>query len=174
MQDGRKPFVVMAKPVGSRCNMRCAYCYYLEKGRFSAHEKQSRMSFSLLEKLIRQTIEASDGAVYACDHFVDDGHRLGTLSSGRLDALANSEQQIAFGDAKRGTLTAECKRCPWLACCNGGCLKDRFGVSGDGEPGQYLLCKGLKQFFAHADGPLHQVMALSSRGMKPGQIMELL
>ena len=63
MQDGRKPFIVMAKPVGSRCNMRCAYCYYLEKGRYSAHAKQSRMSFSLLEKLIRQTIEASDGTV---------------------------------------------------------------------------------------------------------------
>ena len=25
------PFVVMVKPVGARCNMRCAYCYYLGK-----------------------------------------------------------------------------------------------------------------------------------------------
>ena len=58
-----KPFVVMAKPVGSRCNMRCRYCYYLDKGQYSAHEKQSRMSFKLLEKLIRQTIEASPGPV---------------------------------------------------------------------------------------------------------------
>ena len=385
MQDGRKPFVVMAKPVGSRCNMRCAYCYYLEKGKFSAHAKQSRMSFDLLEKLIRQTIEAGDGtvsftwhggeptlagldfykkvvelerkylprgwevwnniqtnglllndawckflrenrfdvgvsidgarwvhdknrrdrggagtyertvravrrlqaagiqpdllctvtsdaagdplgvyralrelgtgwvqfipvivrdetgglspesvtpegygaflcavfdewathdlgsldvqlfaetariraggeanlcwmaptcgrvliaeedgAVYACDHFVDGEHRLGNLSAGRLDALANSERQLVFGDAKRDTLTAECRRCPWLSCCNGGCPKDRFGVSGDGEPGQYLLCKGLKRFFAHADGPLNRVMALSSRGMRPKQIMEQL
>ena len=387
MQDGatKKPFVVMAKPVGSRCNMRCAYCYYLEKGKFSAHAKQSRMSFALLEKLIRQTIEAGDGAVsftwhggeptlagldfyrkvvdlerkylprgwevwnnlqtnglllndawcrflrenrfdvgvsidgaswihdknrrdiggagtyqrtvravrrlqaagiqpdllctvtsdasgdplgvyrglrelgtgwvqfipivardengglspesvtgegygdflcavfdewaahdlgsldvqlfaetarvwaggaadlcwmaptcgrvliaeedgavYACDHFVDDGHRLGNLAAGRLDTLANSGRQFAFGDAKRDTLTAECRRCPWLACCNGGCPKDRFGVSGDGEPGQYLLGKGLKRFFAHADGPLRRVMELSSRGMKPQQIMERL
>ena len=122
----------------------------------------------------RVLIVEEDGTVYACDHFVDDEHRLGTLSGGRLDALANSERQIAFGDAKRDTLTAECRRCPWLACCNGGCLKDRFDVSEDGETGQYLLCKGLKQFFAHADGPLHQVMALSSQGMKPGQIMERL
>ena len=392
MQGSRKPFVVMAKPVGSRCNMRCAYCYYLEKGKFSAHAKQSRMSFGLLEKLIRQTIEASDGtvsftwhggeptlagldfyqkvvelekkylprgwevwnniqtnglllndawckflrenrfdvglsidgaqwvhdknrrdiggnetyertvravrrlqaagiqpdllctvtsdaasdplgvyrglrklgtgwvqfipiivreeggapssdsgelspesvtpegygtflcavfdewlthdlgsldvqlfaevariwaggeanlcwmaptcgrvliaeedgAVYACDHFVDGEHRLGTLSGGRLDTLANSERQFVFGDAKRDALTAECKRCPYLSCCNGGCLKDRFGMSEDGEPGQYLLCKGLKQFFAHADKPLHRVMELSSQGMKPAQIMEQL
>ena len=53
----------MAKPVGSRCNMRCAYCYYLDKGRYSTHSKQSRMSFDLLEKLIRQTIEAATGPV---------------------------------------------------------------------------------------------------------------
>ena len=63
MKEEKLPFVVMAKPVGSRCNMRCHYCYYLEKGQYSAHEKQSRMSFKLLEKLIRQTIEASAGPV---------------------------------------------------------------------------------------------------------------
>ena len=27
--EGKAPFVVMVKPVGSRCNMRCRYCYYL-------------------------------------------------------------------------------------------------------------------------------------------------
>ena len=55
------PLAVMAKPVGSRCNMRCAYCYYLEKGRFSQNEKQTRMSYDLLERLIRQTSAASPG-----------------------------------------------------------------------------------------------------------------
>ncbi len=56
-----RPFVVMAKPVGSRCNMRCAYCYYLEKSEMSSSEKQTRMSFSLLERLIRQTEEDCPG-----------------------------------------------------------------------------------------------------------------
>ena len=55
------PLAVMAKPVGSRCNMRCAYCYYLDKGKYSENKKQTRMSFDLLEKLIRQTIAASPG-----------------------------------------------------------------------------------------------------------------
>ena len=32
-QERRAPLAVMAKPVGSRCNMRCAYCYYLDKGK---------------------------------------------------------------------------------------------------------------------------------------------
>ena len=26
-----RPFYVMAKPAGARCNLRCTYCYYLEK-----------------------------------------------------------------------------------------------------------------------------------------------
>ena len=57
------PFVIMAKPVGSRCNMHCSYCYYLDKGQFSTHTKQTRMSFGLLERLIRQTIESNPGPV---------------------------------------------------------------------------------------------------------------
>lgn len=379
-----KPFVVMAKPVGSRCNMRCAYCYYLDKGQFSAHATQSRMSYALLEKLIRQTIAASagpvvsfvwhggeptmagldfykkavelqrkylprgwqawnnlqtnglllndawcrflkenhfdvglsidgsapvhdknrrdrggagtyarvrqtarrlqaagiqpdllctvnadsaadplgvyrglrelgtgwmqfipivvrdpdgnltpesvtpegygeflcavfdewlchdlgqldvqlfaetariwagaeaslcwmaptcgrvliaeeDGAVYSCDHFVDDAHRLGNFAAARLDTLANAPAQITFGNAKQATLTAACRRCPWLACCNGACPKDRFGLSEDGEPGHYFLCAGLKRFFAHAHGPMQQAMALSRQGRTPTEIRE--
>ena len=57
------PLAVMAKPVGSRCNMRCTYCYYLDKGKYSENKKQTRMSFDLLEKLIRQTVAASPGPV---------------------------------------------------------------------------------------------------------------
>jgi uncharacterized protein len=28
---GYQPFHVMAKPLGSRCNLDCTYCYYLPK-----------------------------------------------------------------------------------------------------------------------------------------------
>jgi len=377
------PFVIMAKPVGSRCNMRCSYCYYLEKGQFSTHANQSKMSASLLEALIRQYIEASpgpvvsfvwhggeptlagldfykrvvelqnkylpdgwqawnnlqtnglalndswckflqdnrfdvglsidgnaavhdairrdkggkptferirqnvarlqkhgiqpdllctvtslsardplavyrglkelgtgwvqfipivvplgngqyspesvsaeeyghflctvfdewvqndlgkldvqlfaetatvwaggeasvctmaptcgrvliaeeDGSIYSCDHFVDNDHRIGSLNTDNLERIANSPEQIAFGLAKRDTLTDECKRCPWLSCCNGGCPKDRFDLSEDGEPGQYHLCKGLKMFFSHAHAPMQRTMALSRQGLGPEAIM---
>lgn len=63
MSLDKRPFVVMAKPVGSRCNMRCAYCYYLDKRKYSAHQKQTRMSQALLERLIREVIEASLGPI---------------------------------------------------------------------------------------------------------------
>lgn len=59
----KEPFVLMVKPVGSRCNMRCRYCYYLDKGKFSSHERQSRMSLDLLERVIREAISASPGDV---------------------------------------------------------------------------------------------------------------
>ena len=385
-EESKRPFVVMAKPVGSRCNMRCAYCYYLEKGQFSQHEKQTRMSFDLLERLIRQTIEASpgpvvsfvwhggeptlagldfyrkavelerkylpkgwqvwnnlqtnglllndewcrflrenrfdvglsidgcqsvhdanrhtmggegtyararraidrlrsagiepdllctvnaasctdplavyrglretgctwlqfipivvrmpdgslspesvgpgqygtflntifdewaahdlgrldvqlfaetarilaggeaslcwmsptcgsaliaeeDGSIYACDHFVDDEHRLGNLRESRLESLVNSDIQRCFGASKRDALTGECRACPYLRFCGGGCLKDRFGVSRDGEPGQYALCGCLKAFFGHAVPVLQRIMALSAEGKKPPEIMEIL
>ena len=380
------PLAVMAKPVGSRCNMRCAYCYYLDKGKYSENKKQTRMSFDLLEKLIRQTVAASpgpvvsftwhggeptlagldfyrkalelekkylpkgweawnnlqtnglllnegwcrflkenrfdvglsidgsmevhdlnrrlpngagtfgrvsasirrlretgvepdllctvnevsqgkplevyralrdtgciwvqfipvvirdarggaapgsvtpegygrfltavfdewvrhdlgvldvqlfaemarimaggqaslcwmsptcghvliaeeDGAVYSCDHFVDPEHRLGTLHEGSLARMAGGEFQRAFGLGKRETLTEECRACPYLRFCNGGCPKDRCGLSAEGQPGQYWLCPGLKAFFAHAQPILERVMAMSAQGKTSPEIMAAL
>ena len=46
------PLYVMLKPVGSRCNLACRYCYYLDKAR---HEE---MSDELLDTFIRQYLEA--------------------------------------------------------------------------------------------------------------------
>ena len=116
-------------------------------------------------------IAEEDGAVYSCDHFVDPDHRLGTLRTGSLARMAGSEFQKAFGQSKRESLTDECRACPYLRFCNGGCPKDRFGLSADGQTGQYLLCPGLKAFFAHAEPILENVMAMSAEGRKPAEIM---
>lgn len=119
-------------------------------------------------------VAEEDGGVYACDHFVDTDHRLGTLGKDKLYGMANSGSQTEFGNSKRDSLTAQCRRCPWLPCCGGGCPKDRFGTSTDGENGQYWLCRGLEMYFSHADRPLHRVMELSKSGKKPEEIMEIL
>ena len=50
------PLYVMLKPVGSRCNLACNYCYYLEKGKL--YPGQASLSEELLETFIRQYIEA--------------------------------------------------------------------------------------------------------------------
>lgn len=52
-----RPIYVMAKPVGAACNLRCCYCYYLEKqGLYKGASQQ--MSNETLERFIKQYIEA--------------------------------------------------------------------------------------------------------------------
>jgi uncharacterized protein len=58
--------LVMAKPAGPRCNLRCDYCYYLDKesgpGAASAAAKAPwPMPDALLERYIAQRIESSPG-----------------------------------------------------------------------------------------------------------------
>lgn len=52
-------FSSMLKPVGSNCNLDCAYCYYLDKANIY-HHAQPVMGEELLEKYIRQYIEANE------------------------------------------------------------------------------------------------------------------
>ncbi len=52
-----KPLYVMLKPVGSKCNLNCDYCYYLEKASLYSDRNQV-MSEELLEKFIKQYIES--------------------------------------------------------------------------------------------------------------------
>jgi len=89
-----------------------------------------------------------NGDFYSCDHFVDAAHRLGNIATTTLGELIESEAQRAFGDAKRDGLPGYCRTCEFLAMCNGGCPKDRFIATPDGEPGLNYLCVGFKRFFA--------------------------
>lgn len=50
------PLYVMAKPVGSSCNMACEYCYYLEKSDLYDTTSRHAMSEETLELYIRQYI----------------------------------------------------------------------------------------------------------------------
>lgn len=53
------PFYMMAKPVGSTCNLACEYCYYLEKKKYFPGNERHTMSDETLELFIRQYIESS-------------------------------------------------------------------------------------------------------------------
>jgi uncharacterized protein len=54
--------LVMAKPAGARCNLRCSYCYYVGDG--DPHDERNRpMSRDLLERFIVQRFAASSGPV---------------------------------------------------------------------------------------------------------------
>ncbi len=52
-----KPLYVMAKPVGAACNLRCKYCYYLEKSKLFPNEHNT-MDDETLERFIRDYIQS--------------------------------------------------------------------------------------------------------------------
>jgi uncharacterized protein len=60
-----REFQVFAKPVGSLCNLRCSYCYYLEKKGLYPETAHFHMNDDILEKYIVQHIEASTEPVIA-------------------------------------------------------------------------------------------------------------
>ena len=112
-----------------------------------------------------------NGDLYTCDHFVEPGQKLGNIHSTPLIDLVASPQMRKFGDDKRDTLTKQCRECDVRFLCNGGCPKDRFALSKDGEPGQNYLCAGLELFFTHTR-PLMGVMGqLLKRGRAPADVM---
>lgn len=53
-----RPLYVMLKPAGSLCNLRCKYCYYLEKNALYTEQKNHVISDEMLNKFIREYIEA--------------------------------------------------------------------------------------------------------------------
>ena len=57
LDGNRHPLYVMLKPVGSRCNLKCRYCYYLSKHELYPEGRQ-QMDLPLLETFVRQYLEA--------------------------------------------------------------------------------------------------------------------
>lgn len=53
-----RPMYVMLKPAGSLCNLRCKYCYYLEKNELYKDSRNHIITDELLEKFIKEYIEA--------------------------------------------------------------------------------------------------------------------
>jgi uncharacterized protein len=114
-----------------------------------------------------------NGDVYACDHFVEPDFRLGNIHETPLLELVASARQRAFGDAKRDTLTRQCRSCEVREFCHGDCPKDRFATSRDGEPGHSYLCAGLYAFFTHVGPAMRQMAALLREQQPPAAIMAL-
>ncbi len=90
-----------------------------------------------------------NGDFYCCDHFVDGEHLLGNIQETSLVELIESPGQRGFGETKLKGLPRYCRDCTVLGMCNGGCPKDRFIRTPDGEEGLNYLCAGYRRFFTH-------------------------
>ncbi|EBV3278044.1 anaerobic sulfatase maturase [Salmonella enterica subsp. enterica serovar Wangata] len=113
----------------------------------------------------------SNGDLYNCDHFVYPEHLLGNIHQHSIKTLNNSERAIAFGEAKRETLTADCRRCDYRFACHGGCPKHRFAVSPSGHPAHNYLCAGYKHFFQHVTPYMNVWRELLAQGYPMASIM---
>jgi len=105
-----------------------------------------------------------NGDVFACDHYVDEAHRLGNIRDKPLVDLVESPALRAFGLAKRDRLPAFCRTCEVLDMCHGECPRNRFVTAPDGEPGLNYLCAGYKRFFNHVRPFVAAVAAEWRRG----------
>ncbi|MGX5089357.1 anaerobic sulfatase maturase [Enterobacter sp. UPMP2052] len=114
----------------------------------------------------------ANGDLYNCDHYVYPEYLLGNIHQHSIDAMNNSESAIAFGHAKKLTLTADCKSCHFRFVCHGGCPKHRFILSPSGCNGHNYLCAGYQHFFKHIQPVMNLWASLLARGCPPSQLKQ--
>jgi uncharacterized protein len=112
-----------------------------------------------------------NGDVYACDHFVEPDWLLGNIRERELGELVALPKQRRFGHDKLAQLPYYCLECDVRFACHGGCPKDRFITTPEGEPGLNYLCAGFKAFFHHADPAMERMCELLRAGRAPADIV---
>lgn len=113
-----------------------------------------------------------NGDLYSCDHFVEPHNKLGNIADVPLAELVAQPFQRKFGLDKTATLPRYCRECPSLFVCNGGCPKERFGTTPDGEAGLNYLCAGYQRFFSYIDRAMKFMAAELKQQRAPANVME--
>ena len=113
-----------------------------------------------------------NGDLYSCDHFVEPNYLLGNIQDTHMIELVASDRQRKFGQDKQDTLPRYCRECEVKFACNGGCPKDRFISTPDGEPGLNYLCAGYKMFFKHIRRDMQFMANQLQQDRAPADIMQ--
>jgi uncharacterized protein len=114
-----------------------------------------------------------NGDLYSCDHYVYPQYFLGNIAKDKMIELVESPQQRKFGQDKKYSLPAYCRRCEVRFACNGECPKHRFLKTPDGENGLNYLCEGYRKFFNYCDAPMRAIGNLLRQGRPATDIMEM-
>jgi len=112
-----------------------------------------------------------NGDIYSCDHYVEPNYLLGNIKQDHMLKLVSSEQQRAFGRAKMDSLPRYCLECEVRFACHGGCPKNRFIDTPDGEAGLNYLCAGYKAFFNHIHRPMSFMAQQLRQRRAPAHVM---
>ena len=115
-----------------------------------------------------------NGDLYSCDHFVEPDYLIGNIKEQHMIELVASPQQRKFGQDKLDTLPQYCRECEVRFVCHGGCPKNRFILTPDGEPGLNYLCSGYRPFFNHIDETMKSMASLYQQGRAPADVMQQL
>jgi len=154
MEKVNREFQIFAKPVGALCNLRCKYCYYLEKRSLYRGEESLTMNDEILEKYIIQHIEATtDETIFFSWH---GGEPLMAGIDFFRKAVAIQKKHkpagrtILNGVQTNGTLIdwnwasflSEEKFVAGISIDGPGDLHNRFRVTPGGEPSLSRVLKG--------------------------------
>jgi uncharacterized protein len=112
-----------------------------------------------------------NGDLYSCDHYVEPDYLLGNIHDTHMLELVASDKQRQFGQDKLDTLPQYCLDCDVRFACHGGCPRNRFITTPDGEPGLNYLCAGYKDFFHHVAMPMNLMAKLLEQQRPPSEIM---
>jgi uncharacterized protein len=111
MARASRPYQIFAKPIGSICNLQCDYCYYLKKQSLYPDDQSFRLPDDLLEKYIRQHIEACPDPVIRFAWHGGEPTLLGLDYFRRIVEIQrkyqSSHRQIFNGIQTNGTLLDE-------------------------------------------------------------------
>lgn len=112
-----------------------------------------------------------NGDVYSCDHYVEPDYKLGNIMDISLSDIVVMDAQQKFGQDKRDTLPQYCLDCEVKFVCNGGCPKNRFIQTPDGEDGLNYLCEGYRAFFNHIRPTMNFMGSELSQRRPPANVM---
>jgi len=115
-----------------------------------------------------------NGDVYACDHYVTPEYLVGNIEETPIADIINLPFQRKFGEDKKDTLPPYCLDCEVRFVCNGGCPKNRFIDTPNGDPGLNYLCEGYKMFFNHIDAPMKLMAVALENGQTADSIIPIM
>jgi|WetSurMetagenome_2_1015567.scaffolds.fasta_scaffold00195_18 uncharacterized protein len=137
-RPAQQGFHLMAKPAGPSCNLRCVYCFYLEKKTFFEEDKNFLMSDEVLEAYTREYIKSQAGPSVEFDWQGGEPSLLGVAFFERALAFQKKYgkgRQILNSLQTNGTLIDE----EWCAFLS----KNKFlvGLSMDGPDAVHDACR---------------------------------
>ena len=156
-----RPFHVLAKPIGARCNLECRYCFYLEKEpALYPDTGVPRMSDATLERFVRDYLSAQPGEEVAFAWQGGEPTLMGVEFFERVVALQRqyaAGRQVTNALQTNGTLLddawcaflARAKFLVGLSIDGPRLMHDAYRVDRGGRPTWDRVMQGLRRLKRH-------------------------